>query len=325
MRGLVLVGGEGTRLRPLTLSAPKQMLPVAEQPMIERVVGQLASAGVGSAVLSLGYRPEAFVAAYPDGVVAGVRVDYAVEDQPLGTAGAIAFAAGQAGICDTFIAANGDVLTDMDLGALVELHRTRRAEATIHLVAVPDPSAFGVVSTDESGAVVEFVEKPAPGRAPSNLVNAGTYVLEPSVLELVEPGRPVSIEREVFPILAERRSLYALASDAYWIDAGTPSQYLRANRDLVGGRRPGPPAPGARLAAPGVWVVDGARLRGEVAPPSLVGRGAEVSAGARVVGSCVGCSSSVAAGARVLDSVLLAGCQVGPGALVEDSILGEGA
>ncbi|MGH9114981.1 MAG: nucleotidyltransferase family protein [Acidimicrobiales bacterium] len=229
MRAVVLVGGEGTRLRPLTYTTPKQMLPVGRRPMIERVVEHLASHGVDEAVLSLGYRPHAFIEAYPDGRCAGVALAYAVEPEPLDTAGAVAFAAHQARIDSTFVVHNGDVLTGLDLGALLELHRRSGAEATISLTPVEEPSRFGVVPTDEEGRVLAFIEKPRPGEAPTNLINAGTYVLEPSVLERIPAGRRVSIERETFPALAADRSLYAMASAAAWVDAGTPETYLAAN------------------------------------------------------------------------------------------------
>ncbi len=325
MRAVVLVGGEGTRLRPLTLSMPKQMLPVVEWRMIERVVAHLAAHGVDEAVLSLGYRPHAFQSAFPDGRVAGVRVIYAVEDEPLGTAGGIRYAAERAGVDDTFVAVNGDVLTDLDVGKLIGFHRERGAAATIHLTAVDDPSAFGVVPTDESGRVERFVEKPAPGRAPTNLINAGTYVLEPSVLGAIPEGRSVSIERETFPFLVEGEELFALASEDYWIDTGTPRQYLQAHRDLLAGRRPGPPAPGAQGAGAGVWTMGRAELRGEVSGPSLIGEGAAVQPGSRVAGSVVGRGSVVGPGAWVVGSVLLPEAEVGPGSVIEGSIVGSGS
>ncbi len=164
MRAVVLVGGEGTRLRPLTLTTPKQMLPVVEQPMIERVVGHLADHGIEEAVLSLGYRPDAFITAYPSGTIAGVRLTYAVEPSPLDTAGAIRFAARYADMDETFVVVNGDVLTDSDLSALVDFHRQRSADATIGLTPVDDPSSFGVVPTDEDGRVQAFIEKPPATR-----------------------------------------------------------------------------------------------------------------------------------------------------------------
>ena len=196
---MVLVGGEGTRLRPLTLTTPKQMLPVGGRPMIERVLGHLARHGIDEVVLSLGYRPDAFLDAYPDGRCAGVELIYAVEATPLDTAGAIRFAARFAGIDETFVVVNGDVLTGARRDGLVAFHRERGAEATMALTPVEDPSAFGVVPTDEEGRVMAFIEKPPPGEAPTNLINAGTYVLEPSVLARIPEGRRVSIERETFP------------------------------------------------------------------------------------------------------------------------------
>ena len=264
MKAVVLVGGEGTRLRPLTYTTPKQLLPVVEIPMLERVLGHLAAHGIDEAVLSLGYRPEAFIERYPDGVAAGVRVSYAVEPEPLDTAGAIGFAARHAGIRETFIFVNGDVLTDGDVSALIAFHSASSALATIYLSPVEDPSRFGVVPTDEDGRVIAFVEKPPPGEAPTNLINAGIYVMEPEVLDRIPHGRRVSVERETFPALASEGSLFATSDGAYWIDTGTPEAYLRAQRDLLTGRRGDPPSPGATRSTGGAWVVGSADLSGEV-------------------------------------------------------------
>lgn len=291
MKAVVLVGGEGTRLRPLTLTTPKQMLPVGGRPMIERVIDRLGSYGISGVVLSLGYKPDAFMRAYPDGRCAGLTIEYAVEPEPLDTAGAIAFAAAAAGIDDTFVVLNGDVITGLDVGELIRFHRDRNAEATVALTPVEDPSRFGVVATDPEGRVIDFIEKPAPGKAPTNLINAGTYVLEPSVLDRIPRGRRVSIERETFPSIVADGALYALASDADWVDAGTPATFLAAN---------------LRFAAP-------------------PGPGSEVGEGARVTSSVVGDRVKIGAGAVVSDSVLLDGSQVGPGAEVRSSILGRGA
>ena len=323
VKAVVLLGGEGTRLRPLTYTTPKQLLPVAEVPMLERVLAHLRAHGVDEAVLSLGYRPDAFTAAYPAGEAAGVRLVYAVEPEPLDTGGAIAFAAGHAGIDDTFIVVNGDVLTDVDTSALVAFHRSHGAAATLQLTPVEDPSRFGVVPTDDEGRVLEFVEKPAPGTAVTNLVNAGTYVLEASVLGRIPAGRRVSVERETFPALAAEGAVYALASDAYWLDTGTPLAYLAANRDLVDGTRPGPPVPGARRLPSGAWAVGDPVVAGSVAGPGLVGDAAVVADGAAVSGSVLGARSVVASGARVEDSVLLPGARVGAASTVRGSILGR--
>ncbi len=250
MKAVVLLGGEGTRLRPLTYTTPKQLLPVAEVAMLERVLAHLRRHGVEEAVLSLGYRPDAFTSAYPDAEAAGVQLQYAVEPEPLDTGGAIGFAARHAGIDDTFLVVNGDVLTDVDVTALVAFHRAHGAQATLHLTAVEDPSRFGVVPTDDRGRVIEFLEKPEPGTAPTNLINAGMYVLEPGVVTRIPSGRRVSVERETFPALAGEGAVYALATEAYWLDTGTPAAYLRANADLIDGTRPGVPAPGATRCRP---------------------------------------------------------------------------
>ena len=328
MRAVILVGGEGTRLRPLTLTVPKQMLPIVEQPMIERVVGQLADYGIEEAVLSLGYKPDRFMNAYPDGTIANVRLQYAVEPEPLDTAGAIRFAAKHGAIDETFVVVNGDVLTDADLGELIEFHRTRDAEATIALTPVEDPSAFGVVPTDEEGRVRAFIEKPPRDEAPTNLINAGTYVLEPSVLDRIQPDVRVSVERQTFPSMVEDGTLFAKGSDAYWLDTGTPDAYLRAHRDLILGRRPGIPSPGAELdpsIGPGVWRIGAVDVKSAAVARSLMGRGSSVAAGAMVEESVIGAGCVVEEGAVVIGSVLLPGARVASTARVEGSVIGPEA
>lgn len=299
MRAVVLVGGFGTRLRPLTLTMPKQMLPVVDRPMIERVVAGLGAAGVTEVVLSLGYKPDAFLAAYPDDMCAGVRLAYAVESEPLDTAGAVRFAAMQAGIDDTFLVLNGDVLTDLDVGELCDLHRSRGALGTIALTRVQDPSRYGVVPVDDEGRVLDFVEKPPPGTAPTDWINAGTYVLEPSVLDRIPDGRRVSIERETFPAMVLEGSLFALESDSYWIDAGTPETYLQVQLDLI----------------------DGVRGSAERA----VAADAVVPFDCDVDHSVVMSGVSIEPGAIVHDSVVMPGAVIGNAAVVENSIVGPGA
>jgi NDP-sugar pyrophosphorylase family protein len=226
---------------------------------------------------------------------------------------------------ETFMAVNGDVLTDVDLVALVECHRRHDAQATLHLTAVDDPSRFGVVSIDADGRVLQFVEKPPAGEAPSNLINAGTYILEPDVLDRIPDGRRVSIERETFPALAADGRVYGMASPAYWLDAGTPEAFLRAHADLLDGSRQGVPAPGATGVGDGVWVLGRPTLAGDVRPFSLIGDGAVVAEGARVESSVVGAGSVIETGAVVEGSVLLPGVHVGAQAHVTGSILGRGA
>ena len=282
MKAIVLVGGEGTRLRPLTLSAPKQMLPIVEEPMIERVLGHLAGHGIDEAILSLGYLPDAFRSAYPGGTVAGVRLSYAVEPEPLDTAGAVRFAADFGRVAETFVVVNGDVLTDFDMSGLVDFHRSRGAEGTIHLTPVPDPSAFGVVPTDRRGRVTAFIEKPPREEAPTNLINAGTYVLEPSVLGRIPTGRRVSIERETFPAMVARGP--ALRPGR--------RRLLARHRD-AGGLPPGPPRPGGgpRGRAPGarrppgrrrLWTSGSPIVKGTVLGACYLGDGVEIAEGATV-------------------------------------------
>lgn len=325
MRAVVLVGGVGTRLRPLTLRVPKQVLPIVEVPMIERVVAYLAGHGVDEVTLSLGYLPDAFVNLFPSGRCAGVRLVYAVEPEPLDTAGAVRFAARYAGIKERFLVVNGDILTDLDVTAMIDFHDQRGAEATISLAEVPEPSAFGLVPIDGDGKVAAFVEKPARGEAGPSLINAGTYVLEPSVLDRIPEGRRTSIEREVFPGLAQSGALYGFESLAYWTDTGTPLRYLQSQLDLVAGRRPGPPAPGAQAGAGGVWTIGTPAVDGDVHGPALLGAGARICVGACVEGSVIGAGTVVAPGGRVIDSVLLPGVVVAEGAAVNRSIVGPGA
>jgi mannose-1-phosphate guanylyltransferase len=306
MQAVVLVGGFGTRLRPLTHTRPKQMLPIVHRPMIEHVVDHLARYGVDEVVLSLGYQPDAFAQAYPDGHCRGVRLVYAVEPEPLDTAGAIRFAAAHAGVGQRFLAVNGDVLTDLDVGELVAFHDDRGAEATIFLHPVDDPSRYGVVPTDESGRVLAFAEKPPRETAPTNLINAGIYVLEPSVLDRIPTGRQVSIERETFPALVADGGVYARPGATYWIDTGTPQAYLQAQLDVLDGVRDA-----AGLVEPG--------------PDPGVHPTAVVAPTATVVRSVIGAHAVVAAGARVERSVLLPHAEVGEGGVVADSALGERA
>ncbi len=313
MRAVVLVGGFGTRLRPLTDTTPKQLLTVAHRPMIEHAVGHLARHGVTEVVLSAGFRPDAFEAAYPDGRCAGVPVRYAVESEPLDTAGAIGFAARDAGIDDTFLACNGDVLTDLDIGALVDSHRATGAAATIALTRVDDPSRYGVVPTDHEGRVLGFFEKPPPGQTPTNLVNAGTYVFEPSVLDRIPVGRPASVERQVFPDMAVDGTLFAMASDSYWMDTGTPATYLAANLQLVDHPEGG--------THPEAYVDPTARVGGSVVGPRVV-----VASGVSVEASLVLDGATIRENAQVEGSIIGPGADIGAGAIVAGlSVVGPGA
>lgn len=274
--------------------------------MIETVLESLASHGVTEAVLSLGYLPESFIQAYPSNIIAGVKVTYAVEPEPLDTAGAIRFAAEFAGIDETFLVVNGDVLTELNVTRLLEFHRARGAEATIALHPVEDPSRFGVVPTTPEGKVIDFVEKPPREEAPTNLINAGTYVFEPSVLSRIAPLGRVSVERETFPVLAGEGVLYALADENYWLDTGTPQAFIQANVDLLKGRE---------HVHEFVGITDG----------SWVHPSATVDPTATIINSVIDRDCIVSHNVILTEAILMPGAIVQPDTQISSSIIGPSA
>jgi mannose-1-phosphate guanylyltransferase len=317
MQALILAGGEGTRLRPLTYTVPKPVLPLAGRPHIAYVIDWLSRHGVDDVVVSCGHLAEGLRDALAD--LVGPRLRFAEEPDPRGTAGAIRFADELLG--DRFFVLNGDCLCDLDLGALVERHESANARATIALYPVADPSAYGLVRRRDDGEILEFLEKPDPDQIDTDEINAGAYLLERSVLDLIPPDQAVSIEREVFPRLVGE-GLYGVRLDGYWIDIGTPDRFLQANWDIL--ERRVDTVIGERLDPNGLLVEDGAEVSGDatVEGPALLGTGASVAAGATVgprAGLGPGCV--VGENARIEGSVLLAGCRVGEGASVIDSIL----
>ena len=296
MHAVVLVGGFGTRLQPLTFETPKPLLPVCNIPLLERLMTSLAHGGVTHAVLALGFKPEPFLKAFPDNRCAGVELSYAVEDRPLDTSGAIGFAAREAKINErgeTFVVANGDILTDLDVAKLVAFHHSAKAESTIHLTPVADPSQYGVVETDATGKVIRFVEKPKTGETMSRHVNGGTYIFETSALERMPGTAPLSIERETFPEMVRAGVLYAFATDDYWIDAGRPDTYVRSNVDLL-----------SRKSIYKVTPIDAS---------------AKVDATAVITQSAIGANCVVGENAQIVRSVLMIGARVDANAVVVDS------
>lgn len=322
MQAIVLVGGEGTRLRPLTNSTPKPALTLVDRPFLAYMIEWLAAHGVSEVVLACGFLPDVLRAALAgEEERAGLRIRYAVEPEPLGTAGAIRFAADQLGdeLEDRFLALNGDVLTDLDLSALLRAHDEWDAAASIGLHPVEDSSAFGLVNSGEGGEVLEFLEK--TGERRPGEVNAGMYALQRSVLDLIPPGESVSIERDVFPRLVGSR-LHGLLLDGYWMDIGTPARYLQASWDILEGRvatRVQSSGHGV-LVDPGAAVDDGATL----GPRAVVGPGCSIGAGATVMGSVLLDGASVGENARLVDSILSPGAEVPAGAEVAGAVAAEG-
>jgi mannose-1-phosphate guanylyltransferase len=323
MRGVILAGGEGTRLRPLTLSTPKPVVPVVDRPFLRHQIDLLASAGVREVVFSVAYRPERVEAVFGDGSALGVKIRYAVEDSPLGTGGAVRHALEL--LDDRTIVMNGDVLTDVDLAALVRRHVAERASATILLTPVANPAAYGLVETDSRGRVLRFLEKPKAHEITTDTINAGIYILETRVLDLIPPGVNHSIERGFFPTLLARGDLVlGPVHRGYWIDIGTPEKYLQVHRDILRGRFP---VVLEAEAVRGGFVATGAQIapEAELLPPFYVGPGCEIEPGARVGPDAVLVRDvRVHTGAVVRDSVLWAGALAGADAVVEASLVGPG-
>jgi mannose-1-phosphate guanylyltransferase len=320
VQAIVLVGGEGTRLRPLTETVPKPALTLVDRPFLAYMIEWLAGHGVTEVVLACGFLPDVLREALAgEEERAGVAIDYVVEPERRGTAGAIRFAADQLGerLEQRFLALNGDVLTDLDLTALLRAHAEREARATLGLHPVEDSSAYGLVHSDPQGAVLEFLEKTGEG-VPGE-INAGMYVLERSVLDLIPPGEEVSIERDVFPRLVGD-GLHGLRLDGYWMDIGTPERYLQASWDILERRvetRVQPTAPGMLVGA-GAELAPSAKL----GPRAVLGRDCRVAAGVEISESVVLDGCSVGEGARVSGSILSAGVEVAPGAILKDVVVG---
>ncbi|HEY9086473.1 MAG TPA: NDP-sugar synthase [Candidatus Tyrphobacter sp.] len=318
MQAIVLVGGEGTRLRPLTYRTPKPMVPIAGVPFLARTMERLRDAGILDVVFAAGYMPQAITDYFRDGSQLGMRIIYAIEETPLGTAGALKNVAEH--ITGRFFVFNGDILTSLDLRAMMRFHESKGGVGTLHLIEVEDPSPFGCVVHDSGGGISAFIEKPPKGTAPCNDINAGTYLLEREVLDFIPPGHPVSIERETFPrLIASGRHLYAYTTHDYWIDLGRPEQYLAAHRDILSGAMP--------LIVERGFTGDGAAAidRRCIVEPVYVDAGVAIDATARVGPNVVlGRKCRVEAGAVVRGSVLWDDVRIGPGALVEESILASG-
>lgn len=321
MQAVILVGGEGTRLRPLTRDLPKPMVPICGRPFIEFQLNLLKKYGVDEVIFSLGYKWQAFEDFFQDGGDREMKLHYVVEDSPLGTGGAIK---NVEALLDggTFLVFNGDILASFHLDAILDFHRQRKAAGTIALTPVDNPSIYGVVETDGSGAVSRFTEKPPPDQVRSNMINAGLYVLEARVLELMEGNRAYSVEREVFPrMLGEGIPLYAMAHSGYWLDIGSPKKYLSANHDVLSGRVEGIPVQGNGIfRGAGAVVEEGAVLE----PPLWIGEGTEIGQGCRLIGpAVVGKGCRIGKGTIISGALLWDGVTTGQGCVLDGCILGR--
>ncbi len=302
---VVLVGGKGTRLRPLTLSAPKPMLPTAGVPFLEHLLSRIREAGIEHVVLGTSYKAEVFSEYFGDGSAFGLDIEYVVETEPLGTGGGIRNVADKLRH-DTQVVFNGDVLSGMDLGALMDTHFTRDADVTLHLMQVADPRAFGCVPTDADGWVTDFLEKTE--NPPTNQINAGCYVFKRSVLEAIPAGRPVSVERDTFPgLLAGGARVAGYVDSSYWLDLGTPAAFVQGSADLVRGIAP--------TYALGAEHADQLVLGGATVDPSATLAG----------GTVIGADATVGALSRIDSSVVFDGATIGEGVHIERCIIGRDA
>lgn len=326
-QAIILAGGRGTRLRPLTYTRPKPIVPLLNQPFLAYQLALLREHGVVDVILSCSYRVEDVRATLGDGTALGARLRYAVEAEPLGTGGGVRNAADLAR--GTIFVLNGDVLTDADLGAMSAFHAARRARVTLQVIRVEDPRPYGLIETAPDGRVLRFREKPGPDEPiPTDVVNAGVYLVDAELLARMPAGRPVSIEREFFPdLIADGVPVYAWEASGYWRDIGSPAAYLAAHLDLLDGRvRTALVPPGAR--GPGTWIAPDATVEpgALIVPPSVIGPRVRVAAGSRVGPQAVlGESVHVAAGGQVRRSVLWERSQVGAGAELDGCLVGSDA
>jgi NDP-sugar pyrophosphorylase family protein len=322
MKAILLAGGKGTRLRPLTIHTPKPIVPIFDRAFLHYQIDLLRQVPeIDEVILSLNYQPRRIEEIFGDGSGTGVRIRYVVEPAPLGTGGAVRFAA--QGVTDTIVVFNGDVMTAVDVNRVVSLHRERSAQATIVLTPVPNPAAYGLVETSPDGSVRRFLEKPSPDQITCDTINAGIYVLEPATFDRIPADVSYSIERAYFPSLIERgERFFAYVDRGYWIDIGTPEKYVQVHRDMFDGRFVGGPFATADHTQPVVAadarIEDGARLEA----PCFVDAGAQIKAGA-VVGpyAMIGRGVVVEENAEVTASIIWPNTRIGQHAVVDGAII----
>jgi NDP-sugar pyrophosphorylase family protein len=324
MKAILLAGGQGTRLRPLTIHTPKPIVPIFQRALLHYQIDLVKQVPeIDEVILSLNYQPRRIEEIFGDGTALDVRIRYVVEPAPLGTAGAVKYASDT--LTGPIVVFNGDVLTQIDLAAVLRLHRERSARATIVLTPVENPAAYGLVETDADGNVRRFLEKPRPEEITTNHINAGIYVLEPDTFDRIPAAVPWSIERSYFPSLVERGETFvAYIYDGYWIDIGTPDKYAQVHRDIMDGRLAAPPfagmAPPRASVSPGARIDEGATVEG----PCFIDDGVVVRAGARVGPySVIGRQTHIDERAVVAGAIVWPNCRVGEDAVIRGAILGR--
>ncbi|PRQ10793.1 GDP-mannose pyrophosphorylase [Corynebacterium sp. 13CS0277] len=319
---VILVGGKGTRLRPLTVGTPKPMLPTAGFPFLAHLLARIKAAGINHVVLGTSFKAEVFEEYFGDGADLGLDIDYVVEETALGTGGGIRNVLDKLRY-DTAVVFNGDVLGGTDIGEVIATHEAKQADVTMHLVRVADPRAFGCVPTGPDGRVLEFLEK--TNDPPTDQINAGCYVFNRDIIAQIPPNKVVSVERDVFPrLLEEGYKVYGHVDQAYWRDMGTPDDFVRGSSDLVRGIAPSPllrGRTGENLVDPSAGVKDGVLLLGG----TVVGRGSEIGAGCRLDDTVVFDGVTIEPGVVVSNSIIADGAHIGAGARIHNAIIGEGA
>lgn len=318
MKAIILVGGEGTRLRPLTYSTVKAMVPVLNKPFIEYVIRHLSNHNISEIILTLGYKPDSITAYFGDASQLGAELIYSIESTPLGTAGAVKNA--EQYINGTFFVINGDIFTDLDLSDMLDFHKNKGAKVTIALTPVDDPTQFGVVETNSQQRVTRFVEKPSWQQVTSHLINAGVYILEDEILKRIPQGKRFMFEHDVFPkLLADGEPVFGYATDAYWIDMGTPRQYLQLNRDLLYDK-----STQVAFQAENISIDKQSSVhpQAKLTGPILIDRDCTIEKGARLEGPVViGSGCSVHDGATIKNSILWQKVSVGEKAVLKDCIV----
>lgn len=324
LKAVILVGGKGTRLRPLTITTPKPALPLMNRPFIEHLLKLCSSYGIYEVILSTSYMADVFEGCFKDGETLGIDLKCVTEDFPLDTCGAVKNV--EKYIDGTFLVFNGDILTDLNLGNLLSYHKAKGGLGTLALTRVNDPTAFGLVPMGIDGRIIEFLEKPGWDKVTTDLINAGTYVLEPEILDKVPSGKPFSFERELFPeLLQTERGMYGFPSTAYWLDIGTPEKYLLGHKDMLERRIPFD-FPGKEIK-PSVWIgeetliEEGALVFG----PTLIGNNCIIKKNATISGLTVlGDRIEIGEGAVVEGSVIFSNARIGKQSHIRNSVLSKG-